>query len=68
MTSPKSIWNHEADKDLLLAIISEGTLKSISWANIATKMEAKNYTFTQEACRYVLPSWSFMRDFVLGIS
>jgi len=54
MTPQKSIWNHEADKDLLLAIISEGTLKAISWPNIAAKMETKNYTFSHEACRYVI--------------
>jgi hypothetical protein len=48
-----SQWDHKADKDLLLAIIENGDLKSISWPAIAAKMQAKQYTFTHEACRYV---------------
>ncbi|KAE9371970.1 hypothetical protein N431DRAFT_339252 [Stipitochalara longipes BDJ] len=46
-----SQWDHKADKDLLLAIIENGDLKSISWPTIAGKMQAKAYTFTHEACR-----------------
>jgi hypothetical protein len=46
-----SQWDHKADKDLLLAIIEEGSLKSIVWPQIAEKMKAKEYTFTHEACR-----------------
>jgi hypothetical protein len=46
-----SQWDHKADKDLLLAIIENGDLKSISWPVIAGKMNAKGYTFTHEACR-----------------
>ncbi|PMD56276.1 uncharacterized protein K444DRAFT_616084 [Hyaloscypha bicolor E] len=46
-----SQWDHKADKDLLLAIIENGDLKSISWPAIAAKMQAKAYTFTHEACR-----------------
>jgi len=57
MASQKASWNHEADKDLLLAIIFEGSLKSISWPNIAARMETKNYTFTHEACRYAIFSY-----------
>jgi len=48
---PSSQWDHKADKDLLLAIILNGELKSISWPLIAQKMQAKSYTFTHEACR-----------------
>jgi hypothetical protein len=48
-----SQWDHKADKDLLLAIIENGDLKSISWPAIAAKMQAKAYTFTHEACRYI---------------
>ena len=48
-----SQWDHKADKDLLLAIIENGDLKSISWPAIAAKMQVKQYTFTHEACRYV---------------
>jgi hypothetical protein len=51
-----SQWDHKADKDLLLAIIENGDLKSISWPAIAAKMQAKQYTFTHEACRYVSPT------------
>jgi len=46
--------DHKADKDLLLAIIEEGSLKNIIWPNISDKMQAKNYTFTKEACRQVV--------------
>lgn len=46
-----SQWDHKADKDLLLAIIDDGQLKSIVWPGIAAKMQAKGYTFTHEACR-----------------
>jgi len=46
-----SQWDHKADKDLLLAIIEKGELKSVNWAAIAEKMNAKGYTFTHEACR-----------------
>jgi hypothetical protein len=53
-----SQWDHKADKDLLLAIIENGDLKSISWPAIAAKMQAKAYTFTHEACRYGPPSSS----------
>jgi len=48
--SNKSIWNHEADKDLLLTLIEAGKLKNIDWEDIAAKMSGK-YTFTKEACR-----------------
>ncbi|PVH80946.1 hypothetical protein DL98DRAFT_588004 [Cadophora sp. DSE1049] len=48
---PPSQWDHKADKDLLLAIIDEGALKSIIWPKIALTMQAKGYTFTHEACR-----------------
>ncbi|KAH7413400.1 hypothetical protein BKA64DRAFT_353683 [Cadophora sp. MPI-SDFR-AT-0126] len=48
---PPSQWDHKADKDLLLAIIDEGALKSIVWPKIALAMQAKGYTFTHEACR-----------------
>jgi hypothetical protein len=51
-----SQWDHKADKDLLLAIIENGDLKSISWPAIAAKMQDKQYTFTHEACRYVSPA------------
>jgi hypothetical protein len=44
-------WDHRSDKDFLLAIIDEGSLKSIVWPIIAQKMQAKGYTFTHEACR-----------------
>jgi len=47
----KSVWDHKADKDLLLAIIDMGTLSAVDWPGIAAKMVAKNYTFTKEACR-----------------
>ncbi|CZR53679.1 uncharacterized protein PAC_03559 [Phialocephala subalpina] len=46
-----SQWDHKADRDLLLAIIEEGALKSVIWPTIAEKMNAKGYTFTHEACR-----------------
>ncbi|KAF8856287.1 hypothetical protein BDZ45DRAFT_561403, partial [Acephala macrosclerotiorum] len=46
-----SQWNYEADRDLLLAIIDEGALKSVIWPKISEKMAAKGYTFTHEACR-----------------
>jgi hypothetical protein len=49
-----SQWDHRADKALLLAIIEDGQCKSINWRIIATKMKAKNYTFTHEACRYAI--------------
>jgi hypothetical protein len=48
-----SQWDQKADKDLLLAIIDEGTLKSIEWPKISAVMLEKGYTFTHEACRYV---------------
>ncbi|KAG9240339.1 hypothetical protein BJ878DRAFT_297828 [Calycina marina] len=49
--SGKSIWNHEADKDLLLSVIAEGSLKGHNWASVSARMETKNYNFTKEACR-----------------
>jgi hypothetical protein len=49
MAPVPSVWNHQSDKDLLLAIIEEkGQLK---WPNISEQMQAKGYTFTKEACR-----------------
>jgi len=48
-----STWDAKADKDLLLSIIDDGQLKSINWPSISSKMKAKNYTFSNEACRYV---------------
>lgn len=47
-----SQWDARADRDLLLAIIDEGALKSVLWPKIAEKMQNKGYTFTHEACRY----------------
>jgi hypothetical protein len=46
-----SQWDHKSDRDLLLAIIEKGQLKSIMWPSIAQKMQSKGYTFTHEACR-----------------
>ncbi|KAI9053937.1 hypothetical protein LZ554_002881 [Drepanopeziza brunnea f. sp. 'monogermtubi'] len=46
-----SIWDHKADKDLLLTIIDEGSLKSIAWPSISNKMADKGYSFTHEGCR-----------------
>ncbi|CAL3966877.1 unnamed protein product [Diplocarpon coronariae] len=46
-----SQWDHKADKDLLLVIIDEGTLKGIAWPTISDKMSSKGYTFTHEGCR-----------------
>lgn len=48
-----SVWDHKADKDLLLAIIENGALKGIEWPKISDIMNAKGYTFTHEGCRYV---------------
>ncbi|RDW95339.1 hypothetical protein BP5796_01102 [Coleophoma crateriformis] len=46
-----SAWDDRADKHLLLAIIDEGALKSISWQNVSDALNQKGYTFTREACR-----------------
>ncbi|EKD16221.1 uncharacterized protein L3040_009539 [Drepanopeziza brunnea f. sp. 'multigermtubi'] len=46
-----SVWDHKADKDLLLTIIDEGSLKSIAWPSISNKMADKGYSFTHEGCR-----------------
>lgn len=53
-----SQWDAKADRDLLLAIIDEGTLKSIIWPKVAGILQSKGYTFTHEACRLVHPSAS----------
>jgi hypothetical protein len=47
-----SVWNYDSDVELLLTIIEVGD-KSILWDKIAGKMQAKGFTFTKEACRYV---------------
>jgi hypothetical protein len=49
-----SQWDHKSDKDLLLTIIDTGALKGIDWKSIAERMATKGYTFTHEACRYVI--------------
>lgn len=54
-----SQWDHKADKDLLLAIIENGELKSINWQTVAAKMQAKDYAFTHEACRYVIDLFDY---------
>jgi hypothetical protein len=54
MAPQGSVWDHKADKDLLLVIIGEGQLKGINWSTVSEKLQAKNYTFTKEACRYVI--------------
>ncbi|KUJ09055.1 uncharacterized protein LY89DRAFT_741353 [Mollisia scopiformis] len=46
-----SQWDAKADRDLLLAIIDEGALKSVLWPKIAQKMKDRGYTFSHEACR-----------------
>ncbi|KAK6583618.1 hypothetical protein PZA11_003348 [Diplocarpon coronariae] len=38
-----SQWDHKADKDLLLVIIDEGTLKGIAWPTISDKMSSKAF-------------------------
>lgn len=52
---PYAYWDTKADRDLLLAIIDEGALKSVHWPKVAQKMSEKGYTFTHEGCRYVIP-------------
>ncbi|RFU33417.1 hypothetical protein B7463_g2925, partial [Scytalidium lignicola] len=44
-------WNNQSDRDLLLAIIAEGSLKSIDWEAVAKRMGSQGYTFTKEGCR-----------------
>jgi hypothetical protein len=53
--SGNSVWDHQADKDLLLAIIENSALKGIKWEVIAGLMQSKGHTFTNEGCRYVEP-------------
>jgi hypothetical protein len=48
MAPQGSVWDHSADKDLLLTIIEEGSFK---WDIISAKMSSKGYTFTKEAVR-----------------
>jgi hypothetical protein len=49
--APGGVWDHKADKDLLLAIIAEGQLTGIIWPNVSEKMQAKGYNFSKEGCR-----------------
>ncbi|KAL2066673.1 hypothetical protein VTL71DRAFT_2745 [Oculimacula yallundae] len=46
-----SQWNGDADRDLLLAIIEDGSTKSINWPNVASTIQGKGYSFSHEACR-----------------
>ena len=46
-----SMWDHRADKDLLLTIIEDGNLTGTDWHSVAAKMKSKDHTFSHEACR-----------------
>lgn len=49
--APGSIWDHAADKDLLLTIIDAGGPGAAKWEIVSSTMQGKGYTFTKEACR-----------------
>ncbi|TVY81033.1 hypothetical protein LSUE1_G008881 [Lachnellula suecica] len=51
MDAPKSRWDAESDRCLLLNIIEGGDLKGSEWPAISLKMKDKGYNFTHEACR-----------------
>ena len=46
-----SVWDHKADKDLLLTIIEDGNLSHINWQSVSAKLQSKDYSFSHEACR-----------------
>ncbi|KAH8820585.1 hypothetical protein F5884DRAFT_55164 [Xylogone sp. PMI_703] len=44
-------WDNHSERDLLLAVIDEGSLKSIDWESVSRRMAAQGHSYSKEGCR-----------------